>query len=100
MTRTNIAKFTAELMEGHKLAALEVPFDPAVRWLCSPTRLWRGRHGFLVQGKLNQTPFESCIVPRSKRFFLLVDQTLLSAAGLAVGDLVLVTVAPQTESPK
>src|SRR5713226_1871335 len=62
-------KFTAEVQAGHKENAVEVPFDPTKAWGLPPEPLWRGRRGHVVQGNLNGRPFESFIVPRSKKFF-------------------------------
>jgi hypothetical protein len=87
-------RFAGELLLGHKGAAVEVPFDPAARWNIPPTPLWRGRRGHRVSGVLKRIRFESCIVPRSKRFWMLVDADLMRSAGVSVGDRIQVTVEP------
>jgi hypothetical protein len=89
-------KFKAEVLPGHKENALEVPFDPTKLWGIEPRPLWRGRRGHLVQGRLNGCDFESFIVPRSKRFYMLIDEELERKAGVTVGDIVEVAVAPGT----
>ena len=38
--------------------------------------------------------FESYIVPRQKKFFMIVDAEIMKAAKLSVGDIVTTTVAP------
>jgi Domain of unknown function (DUF1905) len=86
--------FKAEILAGHKDAAIEVPFDPAWAWDLDARALWRGRRGFEVKGKLNGCAFESFIVPRSKKFWMLVDGALKSKAKVAVGDVVSVSVEP------
>jgi hypothetical protein len=91
-------RFKGELLSGHKGGAVEVPFDPAKQWAIPPRRLWKGRHGHSVQAKLNGARFETFIVPRSKRFFMLVNDELLKAAGVSVGDTVSVTVEPAVEA--
>lgn len=86
--------FTAVLHDGHKAAALEVPFDPAQQWEIAPEPLWHGRRGFRVTGKLNNHAFESVIVPRASRFWLLVETAQQHALDIAVGDEVRVSVKP------
>jgi predicted DNA-binding protein (MmcQ/YjbR family) len=87
-------RFTAELLEGHKEAALEVPFDPAERWSAPQEALRPGRRGHRVSGTLNGVAFESAIVRRSRRFFLLVGEELQGQAKLEPGDTVKVAVQP------
>jgi hypothetical protein len=90
--------FRAEVQLGHKEAAVEVPFDPTLVWGLPPTRLWHGRRGHLVSGSLNGSQFEeSFIVPRSKKFFMIIDAELQQAAGVSVGDIVTVAVTPMME---
>lgn len=92
-------RFKGELLSGHKgAAAVEVPFDPEEQWAIAPKQLWRGRHGHSVQADLNGARFETFIVPRSKKFFMLVNDELLKAAGLSIGDTVNVTVQPAVEA--
>ena len=86
--------FTATLLDGHKGAALEVPFDPASRWNARPVPLRPGRRGTPVHGSLNGRAFESAVVPRSKRFFLLVSQALQAELRLRIGSTVRVSLAP------
>ncbi len=87
-------RFKAELLPGHKGAAVEVPFDPAKQWAIPRKQLWRGRHGHSVRADLNGACFETFIVPRSRKFFMLVNDELQRAAGVSVGDKVSVTVEP------
>jgi hypothetical protein len=86
--------FRAVLLEGHKGCAVEVPFDPAERWSALAGPLWRGRRGHRVQGTVNGVPFQDAIVPRSRRFWLLVSDHVMADAGVGAGDRVEVTVAP------
>ena len=88
-------RFKAEVQAGHKDDAVEVPFDPSAEWNLPPSALWRGRRGHLVRGTLNGFAFdESFIVPRQKKFFLMIDRDLRQAAGLSVGDFVYVALEP------
>ena len=86
--------FRAVLLEGHKGCAVEVPFDPAERWHAVAGPIWRGRRGHRVQGTVDGVPFQDAIVPRSRRFWLLVADSVMADAGVAAGDRVEVTVAP------
>lgn len=86
--------FTAELLSGHQQDALEVPFDPAVVWNIQPQPLWRGRRGFPVKALIRGHAFDSSIVPRQKRLFLLIDSEVTESAGLVLGARVRATVEP------
>ena len=86
--------FSGELLSGHKQDALEVPFDPAAEWKIQPQPLWRGRRGFPIKARLKGVAFESSIVPRQKRFFLLIDPEVLESTGVVVGSRIRVTVEP------
>jgi hypothetical protein len=88
------ARFTAVLLEGHKGAAFEVPFDPAERWDLAPTRLQAGRRGHRVAGKVNGVAFESAVVPRSRKFWLLIDQSVREEAKLEIGSTAKIALRP------
>jgi predicted DNA-binding protein (MmcQ/YjbR family) len=88
------AKFTAVLVEGHKGAAFEVPFDPAERWDIAPVRLRAGRHGHRVAGKVNGVAFESAVVPRLRRFWVLIDEDVREQAKLEVGGTAKIALRP------
>jgi len=52
----------------------------------------------VVGGKLNNIKFdESFIVPRARKFFLLLGKDLTQAAGVSAGDLVTVTIKMRAE---
>jgi Domain of unknown function (DUF1905) len=86
--------FTAELLSGHKQDALEVPFDPAEEWKIQAQPLWRGRRGFPVKARVKGVAFDSNIVPRQRRFFLLIDPVVVESTGLNVGSRIRVIVEP------
>jgi len=92
-----VARFEAVLLAGHKGCAVEVPFDPAVRWGIAPAPLWRGRRGHRVAATLNGVQFQDAIVPRSSRFWLLAAADLLATAGVAAGDRVAISIEPLRE---
>jgi hypothetical protein len=81
-------KFKAAVLSGHKENAVEVPFDPREVWGLDPQPVRPGRRGHKVKGRLNGREFESFVVPRQKRFYLLIDETIERKAGVAAGDVV------------
>jgi hypothetical protein len=87
-------KFSGELLSGHKQDAVLVPFDPAEEWKLQTQRLRPGRNGFRVKATINGRPFESAIVARQKRWFLLIDAAVARLAGVSLADTVKVTVEP------
>jgi len=91
-------QFSGVVLNGHKVAAVQVPFDPTARWGTAAGPLWRGRRGYRVRGSLHGTAFERAIVPQSRAFWLLLDAAVLGAAGVAVGDTVRVAVEPTVQS--
>ena len=88
-------KFKAAVLSGHKEDAIEVPFDPAKEWKVQPQPLWRGRRGHAVNAIVNGFSFESVIVPRQKKFYLLIDKESGRIARISEGELVSVTVQAQ-----
>lgn len=93
-------KFKAELQSGHQEDAVEVPFDPAATWGVGPAPLWRGRKGYRVLATLNGISFEGFIVARQRKSFMLVDEDVKQEAGVAVGEIVTVTVVPTNHGKK
>jgi hypothetical protein len=90
-------RFKSELLSGHKESAIEVPFDPAEEWHIDPQPLWRGRRGHSVHVVINRVFFESAIVPRQKKFYLLIDAEAAKSAGISSDGLVEVAVEPCPE---
>ena len=89
-----LATFKGSLLSGHKEHAVEVPFDPSTQWKIKPQRLWRGTRGHQVVAKIRRISFESAIVPRQKRFYLLIDDETSGALKLSEGDIVRVELQP------
>ena len=87
-------KFKGELLSGHKDHAVEVPFDPAIEWQLEPQPLWRGRRGYKVMASANGVSFESAVVARQKKFYLLIDADAVRAATLAENDVVDIELRP------
>jgi hypothetical protein len=86
------ATFTSVLLTGHKEDAFEVPFDPSERWGVAAVPLRPGRRGYPVHGSVNGVKFESAIVGRSRKFYLLVDEVLRGRASLSAGASAKVTI--------
>jgi hypothetical protein len=93
------ARFEAPLFEGHKgVTGVLVPFDPVDLWRAPPVRLAGRRHGWLVTGTANGARFDGYIGERWNRFFITLDEALRDAAGVTVGDLVTMVIAPTATS--
>ena len=90
-------RFQAVLLSGHKEAAFEVPFNPEERWDVRSVPIRKGRRGVRVTGTINSIPFESAIVARSRRFFVLVDHEVRERAGVNIGDAARLTIKPAAE---
>ena len=92
-------RFKAEILSGHKEDAIEVPFDPMELWGIPAQMLWRGRRGHSVNATVNGFSFESSIVPRQKRFYLLIDAEAAKAARVSAGAVVQVVLEPHATPP-
>jgi hypothetical protein len=82
------------LLDGHKGAAVEIPFDPAERWKTAAVALRPGRRGHRVIVQCADQRFESEIVSRARRFFLAIDAAHCKAAGVSIGDPIELTLLP------
>lgn len=86
--------FSAVLQSGHKQDAVEVPFDPAHAWGIAPVVLWRGRRGHRVHVDCSEVSFDSAVVSRSRRHWLLVEDEVRERAGWQVGDTLALALRP------
>lgn len=87
-------RFNAVILDGHKLAAVEVPFDPEQKWGAPPSRLRAGRNGHRVLATLNGVDFEGAVVPRMRRFWLEIPEDIREAAQAEIGETVSVALKP------
>ena len=88
-------RFEAELIEGHKgVTAVIVPFDPEQKWSRKPVRLEGRRHGWPISGTADGVRFEGYVGERWGRFFIIIGDELRAAAGVSVGDVLTMSVAP------
>jgi hypothetical protein len=78
--------FQSVLASGHKGDAAQVPFGPGTCWSVSARPLRPGRRGFPVRATLNGHGFESSIVARSRKFWLLVPAAISQGAGIRAGE--------------
>ena len=87
--------FKGVVQLGHKGCAVEIAFDPDKIWGVRPTEtVYQRVKGVPVSGRLNRTAFDSWIIARwGKRFVLLSDDHLM-AARVRPGDEVRIEVAP------
>ncbi len=92
MRRT--VRFEAEILDGHKGLAFELPFSPSTRWGVAEAALWPGRRGYRVKGSMNAVRFESVVVPRARRFWVLVTGEMKKAGRLRAGSSVAVSIGP------
>jgi hypothetical protein len=88
------ARIVGVVLSGHKDAAIEVPFDPAKRFGLEPGALRPGRRGHRVRVLRGRARFETEIVPRSKRFWLVLPEAALSALRATEGDRVELLLEP------
>ena len=85
----SVARFRGVVLAGHKERAIEVPFDPGARWNLKTLAIRPGRHGYAVRAQINEMSFDSFVVTRSKKFWLLLPAEVESR--IAIGDEVAVT---------
>ena len=95
MQRMASAKFRATLIDGHKGLACEVPFDPAERWSLPVVTVAPRRKGVEVAATIDDVSFDSAVVPRSRRHWLLVTEDTARRLGKGAGDPVAVVLAPR-----
>jgi hypothetical protein len=95
---TRGVRFESELLAGHKgVVVAVVPFDPETEFRRKPTRLAGRRHGWPVRATANGVPFDGYVGDRWGRFFITLDAEVRDAAGIDVGDVVAITVAPSSD---
>lgn len=90
------ATFRGEVLDGHKGAAVEVPFDPAQRLGTRAVSIAPSRRGHRVTATVNGRRFDSAVVARAKRFFLLLGADVLRGAAIGVGSTIEVSLEPFT----
>ena len=89
------ARFRATLAAAHKGLACEVPFDPAERWSVPVVPVGPRRRGVEVAATIDAVSFDSAVVARSGRHWLLVDDETVKRIGKGEGDAVAVVLTPR-----
>lgn len=74
---------------------MELPFDPVAERQVTPGPIRPGRHWVAVRSEVNGAAFGSFSLGRQRRFYLLLDEPAMDAAGVAVGDRAWVQVQPK-----
>ena len=87
-------RFQSVVLDGHKGLAFEIPFDPGTAWGIADVRLRPGRRGYRVRGTLNNVRFESVVVGRARRFFVLINAQMQAECHLQAGAAVRVSLSP------
>jgi hypothetical protein len=88
------ARFRGTVCSGHKEDAVEVPFDPAAKWDIKTQPIRAGRRGFAVRAEVGGVAFDSYVVARSKKFWLLLPAQAAPRAAIAAAEVIEVTLCP------
>jgi hypothetical protein len=90
----SVARFRGVVLAGHKQDAIEVPVDPGAKWNVNTQAIHSGRRGYVVRAQIKGTSFDSFVVARSKKFWLLLPAEVEAKAGIATGDEAAVILQP------
>jgi len=82
------------IQRGHKADAVEVPFDPGARWGVAALKIAAGRRGYPVACHSGATRFDSHIVARSKKFWLLLPPEIEQRLSVETGETVTLSIKP------
>jgi len=88
-------RFRATLVAGKRGFACEVPFDPAERWSLPVVPVAKRTRGVEVAATIDDVSFDSAVVTRSRRHWLLVGNETAAKIGKRDGDAVTVVLAPR-----
>jgi len=94
MSRHRAVAFRAAVHSDHRQWSVVLPFDPVSQWSTPARPLWKGGHGRRVRGSLNGQHFQGTVVERAGAFWLLLEESLASTAGLNAGQSVDVLIEP------
>ena len=86
--------FRGTVLSGHKQDAVEVPFDPAEKWNIKTQAIRTARWGFAVRAEISGVAFDSFVVARAKKFWLLLPAEIERQAPIAAGDEIAVKLDP------
>jgi hypothetical protein len=81
------------VLEGHKGCALEVPGELVAQWAAKPVAFRPGRRGIPVSFRVGKLAFESHVVARARRHWLLLDDEALGVLQVEPGARLRVVIA-------
>jgi len=87
-------RISGVVLSGHKGDAVEVPFDPSAKWGVAAQAIGPGRRGYRVACRVGAARFDSCVVARSKKFWLLLPADVEDELSIKTGDTVSLSLAP------
>jgi hypothetical protein len=87
-------RISGVVQAGHKGDAVEVPFDPGAKWGVTAQQIGPGRRAYRVVCRIGATRFDSCVVARSKKFWLLLSSEIEDKLSIKAGDTVSVALEP------
>lgn len=90
----NGARFRAVVMSGHKEDAVEVPFDPAAKWGIKTQQIGAVRSGFAARAEINGVAFDTFVVARARKFWLLLPPEVGAKTDVAAGDEIAIVLLP------
>ena len=82
------------VLAGHKGDAVEVPFDPGAKWDVAVQQIGPGRRGYRVAFRVGATRFDSYVVARSRKFWLLLSAEVEDKLSIKAGDTVSLSLEP------
>ena len=86
--------FVGEMVPGSSDASVCIPVDPTTCW--GAPQVLEGRPSYRVQGTVQGWDFRGVVIPRAKRFWLLLPPTFIRTLGLGKGDELRITLVPVT----
>ncbi|HET7778863.1 MAG TPA: DUF1905 domain-containing protein [Rudaea sp.] len=89
-----VERISGVILTGHKCDALEVPLDPGAKWDMAAQQIGPGRRGYRVACRVEALQFDSCIVARSKKFWLLLSPEIEQRLSVKAGDTVRLSLEP------
>jgi hypothetical protein len=87
-------RISGVVLAGHKGDAVEVPFDPGAKWGVAAQWIGPGRRGYRVACRVDAIRFDSYVVARSKKFWLLLSSEVEDQLSIEAGDTVSLSLEP------
>ncbi len=87
-------RISSVVLTGHKGDAIEVPFDPGAKWGVTTQQIGPGRRGYRVACRVGAIRFDSYVVARSRKFWLLLSAEVEDKLSIKAGDTVSLSLEP------